>query len=142
VTLDNWIALAGVAVATTGFLLVLWQVRQLERSLRSAAQSAVYDHAITLRSQLLARPDLRAFLMEGADIDETHEDFPHVKTLAEMLLNYLEHLAVQRENLGGENWAAWKGYVQASLEGSPLAGRLLEENRLRYARSLHVAAGR
>ncbi|GJL90801.1 hypothetical protein [Hyphococcus sp.] len=135
-TLEAYVAAGGLAVTIVGFAFIIVQIRQIERSVRSGAQAAIYTQAADFRSHLVAYPELRPLFFDGADIDQTHPDFSRALTLAELFLNYLEQIAVQGGNFDGGDRRAWESFVRLTLAASPIMKRRLEENKSAY--SVHL----
>ncbi|MAW79110.1 MAG: hypothetical protein CMI63_02650 [Parvularcula sp.] len=135
-TLENYIDLAGLAATIIGFIFIIVQVRQLGRSVRSGAQSAIYDQAADFRAHLVAYPELRPFFFEGVDIDPSHPDYNRALTIAELFLNYLEHIAIQGGNFDGADRRAWERFVREALDESPLMARRLAERPHAYSPQL------
>jgi len=135
-SLEAYIAAGGLVVTIIGFAFIIVQIRQLERSVRSGAQSAIYTQAADFRGHLVAHPQLRPYFFDGADIDPSHPEYGRVLTMAEMLLNYLEQIAVQGGNFDGGDRKAWETFIRNSLEASPVMTKRLAENRNAYSRQL------
>ncbi|WP_375201687.1 hypothetical protein [Hyphococcus sp.] len=139
-TFENYIDLAGLAATVIGFIFIIVQVRQLGRSVRSSAQSAIYDQAADFREHLVAYPQLRPFFFDGADIDPAHPEYNRALTIAELFLNYLEHIAIQGGNFDGNDRKAWESFVRAALTASPLMSRRLAERPDAYSPQLRRLA--
>lgn len=135
-TFENYIDLAGFAATVVGFAFIIVQVRQLERSVRSGAQSAIYTQAADFRSHLVAYPEIRPFLFDAVDIDPSHPEYNRALTIAELFLNYLEHIAVQGGNFDGGDRRAWESFVKGALAASPLMTKRLRENAKAYSAQL------
>jgi len=136
VALQAYAAVAGVAVAVIGFVVVALQLRQFERSVRSSAHAAMYAQGADFRSHLVTYPHLRRYFFDGADIGPDHEEYSRVVTIAELFLNHLEHIAVMADSFGRRNRAALEGFVRGALEGSPIMRRRLAENPSAYSPAL------
>lgn len=128
-------------VTIFGFFFIAVQVWQVSRSARSAALSAIYSHARDVRQVLVDHPELRPYVTGAAPIDSGHEHYSAARTVAEMQLNYFEHLVIQRRYFSRINWKAWRPYIEASLRCSPFLRRVLEDRRDFYSRHLLDIAG-
>lgn len=76
------ITLIQTLIAAVGFLAVIYQLRQVEKSVRSATRSTIYNLASQVKQNLIDNPDLRPFFHEGKVISEEHKDFDRVMAVA------------------------------------------------------------
>lgn len=135
-TLQAYVALAGLILATVGLPILVLQIRALQRSVQSGAHAAMYAQAADFRSHLVAHPHLRQFFFDGAEIGPEHAEYDRVVTIAELFLNYLEHIAVMEDSFGSRNRAALRRFVGHALDRSPILRRRLAENRAAYSPAL------
>lgn len=114
------ISLCGLVIAAVGIPLLYFQLRDLRNSSQIAAHSATYEQAAAFRSHLVEYPHLRKYFFDGEAIAPESPDYDRVVTIAEGFLNYLEYIAVLRNNFGKENDPALESFVRAALAGSPV----------------------
>jgi hypothetical protein len=100
--------IAGVIIQATGLIVVIYQLSRLNLSIRVTAQSAVYQQASDARSYLIQFPELRKYFFDSEAIEKTSPDYDRVRTIAELFLNYMEHLILQQGSLRTSDWNAWK----------------------------------
>lgn len=131
----------GVVATIVGFVIVLIQVRQLERSVRSGTHAAIYSQAADFRAHLIAHPHLRRYFFDGAEITDDHPDHDRVVTIAELFLNHLEHIAVMADTVGRRNRTALEAFARGALERSPVMRWRLSEGRTDYSPALHRLLG-
>lgn len=135
-TIQAYATVAGLALAAVGLPLVLIQLAELQRSVRSAAHAAIYEHEVAFRSELVERPHLRRYFFDGADIDPDDAEFARVVTLAEMFLNYLEHMVVTIDSVGRGNRPSIERFVSSALAQSPILRRQLESRCVAHSHAL------
>ena len=131
------VSVGGLILAAVGLPLLYLQLRGVQRSLRSTAHAAIYQQAADFRTHLVQYPHLRKYFFDNAEIAPEHEDYDRVVTMAELFLNYLEHIAVLGESFGRENRPALDRFSQAAFERSPILRQHLAENQVSYAAALH-----
>ncbi|MEJ2344300.1 MAG: hypothetical protein P8076_01380 [Gammaproteobacteria bacterium] len=117
----------GILLQIAGFAVLIYQLAQLNKSIRVSAQTALYQQSSSIRSILVERPELRKYLFDGQPVGPESEDYQRAQTVAEMFLNYLEHLMIQQENLRTGDWEAWNRFVSETLAGSPLMQEILRD---------------
>lgn len=135
-TIETWIQLGGLLTTVIGFLFVIVQVRQLGQSVRASAHAAIYSQASDFRGYMVRYPDLRRFFFDGIEIKPNHPEYSRVLTLSELLLNYLEHLKIEKSNFASHDGNAWRNYIQQALEACPTAKQRLKDNPLAYSPQL------
>ncbi|MGH7445603.1 MAG: hypothetical protein ACREKM_12025 [Longimicrobiales bacterium] len=131
------LSLGGLLAALVGLPLLYVQLRDVKRALRSGTHAAIYEQAANVRAHLIEYPHLRRYFFEGVDITPEHEDYDRVVTIAEVFLNYLEHIAVLGDSFGRENRPALDRFTRIALQNSPILRRHLREHRDAYSDSLH-----
>lgn len=135
-SLQAYASVAGLILATIGLPVLLLQIRELQRSVRSGAHAAIYEQAADFRSHLVQYPHLRPYFFDGREIAPDHEEYDRVVTIGEMFLNQLEHIAVMADSFGRENKGALHRYVRNALENSPVLLRRIAENPAAYSPAL------
>jgi hypothetical protein len=131
------VSIGGLVLAAVGLPLLYLQLRGVQRSIQSAAHAAMYEQAAAFRAHLVEHPHLRKYFFAAAEITPEHEDYDRVVTIAELFLNYLEHISVLGKSFGRENRPALERFSRISLEKSPVLRRYLAENRALYSDTLH-----
>lgn len=135
-SLQAYVSFAGLTLAMIGLPILLLQIRELQRSVRSGAHAAIYEQAADFRSHLVEHPHLRRYFFDRREIAPDHEEYERVVTIGEMFLNQLEHIAVMGDSFGRQNKAALHSYIRNSLENSPILMRRLRENPEAYSHAL------
>lgn len=139
----DWIAVfqavvttAGVIIAYVGLRNVYRQLKGLRMSVRREVESRLYSQNAHARELLVQYPDLRKYIFGGVPIAAEHEDYERVRSIAEIYLNYLEHLMVEQESLEIDNLETWKSTATDVLSRSPIMQKNLCEHPAWYAKAL------
>lgn len=130
---------AGLLLALVGLPILIIQLRELQRSVQGGAHAAIYQQASDFRAHLVEHPRLRKYLFEGAEIGPDHPDrheYDRVLSLAELYLNYLEHVTVMADSFGKTNRPALDRFVTSALQASPVMRRRLADRRDFYSPAL------
>lgn len=130
------LSFCGLFIAAVGLPLLYFQLRDVKRSIRVATHAAIYEQAAEFRSHLVMYPDLRKYFFDGVEISATDENYSRVMTLAEIFLNYLEHIAVLGESFGSENKPALDAFIKSALKSSPILRQHLTESPDLYSEAL------
>jgi hypothetical protein len=132
--------IAAVLIALFGFPLLIFQIKQLERSIRGDTHEKLYNQSLEIMNFLFQYPSLRPYVYEGKELEANDIERGHVDTLMEMLGDYLEHILLQMPNLPGDIRPYWKNYVRDMLRSSPELQRYLHIRRQWYSEELRQMA--
>ena len=127
----------GLLIAAVGLPLLYLQLRDLKRSIHSATHAAMYAQAADFRAHLIQYPHLRGYFFGGLEIAPDDDDYNRVVTIAEVFLNYLEHIAVLGNSFGEENRPALDRFIRVAFERSPILRQHVAQNRASYSDALH-----
>lgn len=136
-TLQLSLSVAGLLIAAIGLPLIYMQLRGLQKSILTATHAAMYHQAAEFRAHLLQYPHLRKYFFDGWEIAPEDEEYSRVVTLAEIFLNYLEHIAVLGDSFGMQNRPALDRFTQVAFERSPILRQHLTRNQASYSDTLH-----
>ena len=136
-TLQLTFSIAGLLIAAIGLPLIYMQLRGLQKSILTATHAAMYQQAAEFRAHLIQFPHLRKYFFDGWEIAPEDEEYSRVVTLAEIFLNYLEHIAVLGDSFGMQNRPALDRFSQVAFEKSPILRQHLTRNQASYSDTLH-----
>jgi hypothetical protein len=131
------ISIAGLLIAVIGLPLIYMQLRGLQKSILTATHAAMYQQAAEFRAHLIQYPHLRKYFFDGWEITPEDEEYSRVVTLAEIFLNYLEHIAVLGDSFGMQNRPALDRFSRVAFEKSPILRQHLTQNQASYSDALH-----
>ena len=135
-TAQMLISLCGLIIAIVGLPLLYFQLRDLRHSSQIAAHSATYEQAAAFRAHLVEHPHLRKYFFDGEAILPGSPDYDRTLTIAETFLNYLEYIAVLKDNFGKENDPALESFIRTVLTGSPVMRQHLSSHPQLYSDKL------
>lgn len=129
-------SLGGFALAVVALPLLYRQLVDVQRSVQASAHAAIYAQAADVRGHLIEYPHLRRYFFDGIAIDPASDDYDRVVTIAELMLNYLEHVTVMTDALGAANRASLERFCGEVLKSSPIVRERLETGRALYSDAL------
>ena len=115
----DWTSITQTVVAVVGFGAVVYQLGQVERSVRSATRWSIYDLAARVKQNIIDSPELRPYFYEAKAIAIDDKNHDKVMALADLFCLYLEKIATQGEGISEENRNAWDEYVRGMYQNSP-----------------------
>lgn len=130
------VSICGLLIAAVGLPLLYVQLRDVQRSVRGGVHAATYAQAADFRAHIIQYPQLRPYFFDGVEIAPGHADYNRVVTIAEIFLNYLEHIVVLEDSYGAKNRPALDRFTRNALQHSPILLRRLAENKASYADAL------
>lgn len=135
------LSIISVIIAAVGIPLLYFQLRDMKTSIRSSTHAAIYNQAETLRGYLVEYPHLRKYFFGSEEISPDHKEYDRVVSIAEIYLNYLEHIAVLEGSFGKENRSSLNRFTKTAFEQSPILGKHFEKNSALYSDALHRLIG-
>ena len=112
-------AIIQTSVAVIGFGAVVYQLGQVERSVRSATRWSIYDLAARVKQSIIDSPELRPYFHEAREIAAEDKNYDKVMAVADLFCLYLEKIATQGEGISKENRKAWGKYIRGVYESCP-----------------------
>lgn len=128
--------IVGVFLQVIGLGFVIYQLKRVNTSIRVSAQSALYQQSAAIRQLLVEHPGLRKYIFDGVHASPDLEEYDRIRTVAEMALNYLEHLVIQEGSLRKHDQNAWQRFVVRTLSNSPVMQDILDECPESYSSDL------
>lgn len=115
----DWVSVIQTAVAVIGFGAVIFQLGQVEKSMRSSARASIYDLAARVKQNIVDNPELRAYFYDAKAVGPEDPNFDKVMAMADFFCLYLEKIATQSEAVSTENKSAWEEYIQDVYANCP-----------------------
>jgi len=115
----DWTSIIQTCVAVVGFGAVVYQLSQVERSVRSATRSSIYDMAARVKQNIIDDPELRPYFHESKEIKPGDNNYGKVMAVADLFCLYLEKIATQGEGISERNRKAWGEYVRGVYKTCP-----------------------
>ncbi len=130
----EWTSIIQTVVAVIGFAAVVYQLRQVERSVRSATRWSIYDIAGRIKQNIIDDPELRPYFDENKEITADDNKYAKVMAMADYYCLYLEKIATQGEGLSKENVVAWNEYIRGVYNNSYVIRDHLNNNKEWYSK--------
>ena len=130
----DWISIIQTSVTVIGFGAVVYQLGQVERSVRSATRSSIYDLAARVKQNIIDNPELRPYFHESKVLTDDDENYEKVMALADLFCLYLENIATQGEGISAKNRKAWGEYVRGVYKNCPAIQSQLKGKEYWYSK--------
>ena len=131
--------IAQILIAVGGIILIYVQLSKVNTTLRNDTQGRLFEQNGEFRRLLVEFPQYRKYFFDSQSIEKDSSDYPAVRTIAEMLANYMEHLAIQEPTLKKKDWGLWTAIIRDIYGTSPILQDLLSEKPNWYSKKLHTA---
>ncbi len=126
-----------ILVGLVGFGILVYQLRKINHQNHSNGLNYLYTQSASIRLELLRRPELIPYFRNGDVIAESDKDYGAACLIAELYLNYFEHLAIQEMSLRKHDWETWLSIMEDVFESSPIIKKVYVEKLNWYAPVLH-----
>jgi hypothetical protein len=107
----------------------VYQLGQVERSVRSATRWSIYDLAARVKQNIIDNPELRPYFHEAKEITTEDKNYEKVMAVADLFCLYLEKIATQGEGISKDNRKAWGQYVRDVYNNCPAFKYILRERK-------------
>jgi hypothetical protein len=128
----NWAekvqAYASVATALItfgGILFVLWQIKQVDRGIRSNTNERLMNESLEILRFLAENPGNYDYFYNGKELPKEADEA--LKYATEMVANYMEHVVLQTETLPTDVREGWKKFVKDSYARSSVVREHLKK---------------
>jgi hypothetical protein len=132
-SVENWIALLAVAVNVAGFVFVIRQIRQQALATRGDTYTNLCGLSYEILKLMAERPHLYAYFYERKELLDADPHRVEVLCCCEMIANYCDNTALQRENIPIHIWRRWRNFVREQIAMSIVLQEFLMEYREWYS---------
>ncbi|WP_420598736.1 hypothetical protein [Neptuniibacter sp.] len=132
--MDIFFKASGLVVSVAGFIVIIIQLTNLDRSLKSSARGSIYDMASRIKEVFLSKPHLRKYFFDGIEISPEEELYDEVMSVADYYCLYLEQITTQKENIDNEERDSWLKYAHDIYHNSPVLREYLKDKRDWYSK--------
>jgi hypothetical protein len=118
--IEALVALGTLFVTVIGFLIVIRQIRQVERTIRGDTNANLCAQSIEILKEIGACPECYPYFYENKELPPDEPSRVRILCICEMTANYLDHVALQRDNLPPAVWKRWSLFIRDAVQGSPV----------------------
>jgi hypothetical protein len=132
---------ATVVVTLVGMIFVILQLRQVASATRGSTAERLAAQRYEVIRFMAQRPETYPYFYEDINPEETAADgtvIAFVQYATEMLANYIENVALQREHMSAETWRSWKLFIKSVYLSSPALRVFLQRDEQWYDPKLMV----
>ena len=132
-TFENALALVAIAVNVVGFYFVIRQIRQQALATRGDTYTNLCGLSYDILLMMAERPHLYTYFYERKQLAEAGEHRVEVLCCCEMIANYCDNTALQRENIPDHVWQRWRNFVREQIALSVVLQDFMREYRAWYS---------
>lgn len=119
--------ISGLVISIAGFVIVIFQLANLDQSLKSSARGSIYDMASRIKEVFLAKPYLRKYFHDGVGISREDSLYDEVVAMADYFCLYLEQITTQKANIDEEERQSWLKYAHDIYHNSPVIQEYIKD---------------
>jgi hypothetical protein len=112
------------------------QIKQLEISTRGETYGDLYRHQQVIHQFFIDRMELRRFFYEGAEVEGQAAEVQTINIVAEMMVDFFEHIFLQLPSLGEDTQEGWESYIVNIYKNSPAVQAHITTNDAWYSTRL------
>jgi len=130
------LTLVGLLITLIGLFAVYIQIKKLREAAWSNTHSKLCDQSFELLRFFSENPDTYDYFYNRKELKDNARDRVFILYATEALVNFLEHLILQRDNLPAKQWDVWERFIHTTLKSSVIVGRFIQDNRDWYSTDL------
>jgi hypothetical protein len=112
-----------VSIATAYFSYINFQ--RLKQGQKNDNHLRLYNDNNQIRMMFLEKSDLRKYFFSGVKIDESDSLYPSVLSMAEIVVNYLEHLVLLSKGDSTKEMEEWLKLIKQYKDNSPIINKVI-----------------
>ena len=125
-------------VTIVGFIFVLRQLRQVDQSIRGDTNASLCQQSLEILNAMMSRKGCYKFFYDGISLANDDPDREEILLLTEMIVNYLDLVALQKDNMPSNVWPRWKNFISDTIESSPVVTEHLTKFAFWYSEELNL----
>ena len=130
---ERFIAIFGILVNILGFFFVVRQIRQQALATRGETYTSLCGLSYEILGMMADHPELYAYFYENKTLDLDCPDRIRVLCCCEMIANYCDNTALQRENIPNHVWQRWRTFIKQQVEMSKVLRDFFRDYRMWYS---------
>ena len=141
-TISNWATTISSAVSAMALIVLVVQARRmaaqtrtLQQSIAAATSSTLYQQQQAISEFFFSNDHLRAYFYDGKELQDI-DDASRVHAAAEMLLDFFEHIHIQKNALEPEVYDGWRQFMENMRDRSPVLRLFMQNNNSWYSKAL------
>lgn len=132
-TIENTLTIVGISVNVIGFAFVVRQIRQQALATRGDTYTNLCGLSYDILRMMAERPHLYPYFYERKPLLDTEPNRIEVLCCCEMIANYCDNTALQRENIPDHVWQRWRNFVREQIRLSVVLQDFMGEYRSWYS---------
>ncbi|MFM1936521.1 MAG: hypothetical protein RI990_1480 [Planctomycetota bacterium] len=132
-SIDTILTVVAIVVNVVGFYFVIRQIRQQALATRGDTYTNLCGLSYDILRMMAERPHLYPYFYERKPLAEAGEHRVEVLCCCEMIANYCDNTALQRENIPDHVWQRWRNFVREQIALSVVLQDFMREYRAWYS---------
>ena len=130
------IAAMGMLITLVGLYAVYIQIRKINQAAWSNTHSKLCDQSFELLKFFNENPATYDYFYNKKVLKENDKGRIGILYATEALVNFLEHLILQKDNLPTKQWLVWERFIYTTFNTSVVVCEFIQNNREWYSTDL------
>jgi hypothetical protein len=109
-------------------IFILKQITKLGHQINGEAVAALYDQMIEIDQFIITHCELKPYIYNNKELNVHDRYYNQVQSLAETMVDIIEHVYLQEKNLPKKFLKAWKYYIVDLYKSSPAIREHLQKH--------------
>jgi hypothetical protein len=129
-------AILSVIVTIIGFLLIIRQIRQTQKTIEQSNHTSIYAISAEFNKYLADNSELRPFLYEGKAFEMSQNLSDKILIVCEMLTDMFEFIVIEHRSINPSIYGTWRAYIELIYSKSPAFRYYIELYKPTYSKEL------
>jgi hypothetical protein len=135
---ESVIDIFAIVVNVLGFFFVIRQIRMQALATRGETYTSLCGLSYDILRMIGENPFLYDYVYSAKRLSASTSEAERVQVLmcCEMIANYCDNVALQRENIPHAIWLRWRAFIKEQVSASPELNRFLTAHQAWYSPDL------
>lgn len=134
------IAVLSLLITLGGLYAVYFQITKLRTSAWSETHAKLCDQSFELLRFFSETPDTYDYFYHKKPLADDAPNKVIILYATEALVNFMEHVMLQKENLPDKQWEVWNRFIHTTFKTSVVVSKFIQDNRDWYSSELLMIA--
>jgi uncharacterized protein len=121
--------------AVIALLLIVKQMRQLDKTLRSQVYQGLIDNSLKIDQLLMEKPEFRKYVYGGEKVNENTPDIDRIMSMTEFMVDVVDNVKAQEAIIPKAEKPGWSHFTQHVVR-SPAAQYFMQKHGLWFSGSV------
>ena len=136
--ISTYLTVLSILVNITGFYFIVKQIKQQALATRGETYTSMCGLSYDILNMIFGNPFLYDYIYKNKRLGVAVENRIQVLICCEMIANYCDNVALQKENIPDHIWQRWRNFIKEQVSLSYELYKFMDEYRSWYSPEIIV----